>query len=89
KPNGKLCLHKSKRNANNTFSIGKTWSLEEIRCIEVLDSVAFVITMSKPYCWTADKQRERTAFLTTLLKVYKKNTNRLPKLINFEDSSIS
>ncbi|CAG8567139.1 5970_t:CDS:10, partial [Diversispora eburnea] len=57
--NGKIRIHKAKRNANNTFSIGKTWPLEDIKCIEVLDSQAFILTMNKSYFWTADKQREK------------------------------
>lgn len=32
---GKLKLHKAKQNANGTFSIGKTWSLEDLRQVEV------------------------------------------------------
>ncbi|CAG8808617.1 15919_t:CDS:2, partial [Racocetra persica] len=35
--NGKIRLHKSKRNANNTFSIGRTWPLEDIKCLEIVD----------------------------------------------------
>jgi len=32
---GKLKLHKAKQNANGTFSIGKTWNLEDLRQVEV------------------------------------------------------
>ncbi|CAG8772837.1 9161_t:CDS:2, partial [Dentiscutata heterogama] len=87
--NGKVRLHKSKRNANNTFSIGRTWSLEEIKALEVIDSLAFIVTINKPYLWTADNQRERNLFLATLLKVYKRHIKRLPKLVNFDDNSVS
>ncbi|RIB07820.1 exocyst complex component Sec3-domain-containing protein [Gigaspora rosea] len=52
-------------------------------------SLAFIMTINKPYLWTADTQRERNLFLATLLKVYKTNIKRLPKLINFDDSSVS
>ncbi|CAG8761659.1 45201_t:CDS:10, partial [Gigaspora margarita] len=86
---GKVYLHKSKRNSNNTFSIGKTWSLEDIKCVEVVDSLAFILTINKPYLWTADTQRERNLFLSTVLKVYKTHIKRLPKVINFDDSSVS
>ena len=33
---GRLKLHKSKRNSNGTYSIGKTWPLEELQVIEVI-----------------------------------------------------
>lgn len=32
---GRLKLHKAKQNANGSFSIGKTWGLEELRVVEV------------------------------------------------------
>ncbi|CAG8800717.1 20469_t:CDS:10, partial [Cetraspora pellucida] len=87
--NSKIRLHKSKKNANNTFSIGRTWPLEDIKCVEIVDSFSFIVTINKPYQWTADNQREKNLFLATLLKVYKKYIKRLPRLINFDDSSIS
>ncbi|CAG8443657.1 2576_t:CDS:10 [Dentiscutata erythropus] len=87
--NGKVRLHKSKRNANNTFSIGRTWPLEEVKALEVVDSLVFIVTINKPYQWTADNQRERNLFLATLLKVYKRHIKRLPKLVNFDDNSVS
>jgi hypothetical protein len=35
---GRLKLHKSKRNSNGTFSIGKTWALEELQMLHVSDA---------------------------------------------------
>ena len=32
---GRCKLHKSKRNANGTFSIGKTWDVQELKGLEV------------------------------------------------------
>lgn len=32
---GRLKLHKAKENTNGTFSIGKTWGLDELRQVEV------------------------------------------------------
>lgn len=34
-PDGRCKIHKSKRNTNGTFSIGKTWNLEDLRALEV------------------------------------------------------
>ena len=33
---GKVVIHKAKRNTNLTFSKGKTWSLEDMRVVEVM-----------------------------------------------------
>lgn len=34
---GRCVIHKAKRNSNNTFSKGKTWNLEDLRQLEVVD----------------------------------------------------
>ena len=34
---GKVVLHKAKRNSNLTFSKGKTWALEDVRAVEVVN----------------------------------------------------
>lgn len=34
---GKVVLHKAKRNSNLTFSKGKTWHLEDVRVVEVVN----------------------------------------------------
>ena len=33
---GKVVVHKAKRNSNLSFSKGKTWSLEDMRVVEVV-----------------------------------------------------
>lgn len=34
---GRCFIHKAKRNSNMTFSKGKTWNLEDLRLVEVMD----------------------------------------------------
>ncbi len=34
---GKVLLHKAKRNTNMSFSKGKTWNLEDLRQVEVIE----------------------------------------------------
>lgn len=34
---GRCFVHKAKRNSNGTFSKGKTWNLEDLRVLEVVD----------------------------------------------------
>ncbi|CAG8512919.1 2034_t:CDS:10 [Funneliformis mosseae] len=85
----KVQLHKAKKNPNDTFSIGRTWQLEQVRKIESVDNITFVITISKPYCWTTDSQGEKKVFLSQLLKTFKKHTKKLPKLINFDSEALA
>jgi exocyst complex component 1 len=35
--NGTGFLHKSKKNSNGTFSVGKTWQLSEVRTVQVVN----------------------------------------------------
>lgn len=42
-------IHKSKMNTNNTFSVGKSWKLSELKGVEVVDvSVAFLLGIGVP-----------------------------------------
>ena len=34
---GEGFIHKSKMNSNGTFSVGKTWKLNELRAVEVIN----------------------------------------------------
>ena len=44
---GEGLIHKSKMNSNGTFSVGKTWRLNELRGVEVTDvSCTFHFTVS-------------------------------------------
>ncbi|PCH34283.1 hypothetical protein WOLCODRAFT_148347 [Wolfiporia cocos MD-104 SS10] len=64
-------IHKVKLNCNNTFSIGKTWKLEFLREIEVMNSEVFEITPSATtYRWQADNGRDLAMFLTSMIKLF-------------------
>ncbi|CAG8470772.1 4105_t:CDS:10 [Ambispora leptoticha] len=80
---GRVRLHKAKKNGNTHFQIGKTWPLENIVSVEVIDPQTFLMTMNKTYCWSAEKQREKNEFLAS---IYQKHINRLPQLINVGDN---
>jgi hypothetical protein len=43
---GKVVIHKAKRNANLSFSKGKTWNLEDMRVVEVIGVSAVSIALS-------------------------------------------
>ncbi|KAG9304131.1 hypothetical protein G9A89_019693 [Geosiphon pyriformis] len=81
----KVRLHKSKKSPHN-FSIGKTWPLEEIRSIELIDPQTFLMTMAKTYCWSTEIPREKNDFLVSLLKIYERHYKRIPQLIGFDES---
>ncbi|OSD03282.1 hypothetical protein PYCCODRAFT_1434698 [Trametes coccinea BRFM310] len=64
-------IHKSKLNANGSFSVGKTWRLNELRGIEVLNPLAFNITMSRTYRWQTENQTDQSNFLTSLVQLFR------------------
>lgn len=82
---GRVFIHKAKRNSNLSFSKGKTWYLEDVRVLEVMGPSDFALTMTtRRYHWTTERPKDQTAFLTSVVKVYKEYTHgRLPELINF------
>jgi hypothetical protein len=42
----RVFLHKSKRNTNGSFSIGKTWDIIDLRTVELLDVSLAVVPIS-------------------------------------------
>ncbi|KAI8990472.1 exocyst complex component Sec3-domain-containing protein [Trametes punicea] len=68
---GQGFIHKSKLNANGSFSVGKTWKLTELRGIEVLNPLAFNITMSRTYRWQTENQNDQNTFLSTLVQLFR------------------
>lgn len=83
---GRVYLHKAKRNANMTFSKGKTWNLEDLKAIKVHDQQTFELTMSsRSYVWQTERPVDQHQFLTTSCKVYRKYTQgKTPTMINFD-----
>ncbi|KAJ2932691.1 hypothetical protein H1R20_g4427, partial [Candolleomyces eurysporus] len=57
-------MHKSKRNTNGTFSVGKTWRVAELRGLQVTNS--FNITLSRTYRWDTESGDEQAQFLQAL-----------------------
>ncbi|ORY61376.1 exocyst complex component Sec3-domain-containing protein [Pseudomassariella vexata] len=95
---GRVRMHKSKENANGTFSIGKTWDLNDLTGIESFtgttadaqkrqwaSDTGFVINIGKPYYWQAQADKEKKFFIASLIKIYGKYTGgRTPDLIGFD-----
>ncbi|KAL1836664.1 hypothetical protein VTJ49DRAFT_4804 [Mycothermus thermophilus] len=99
---GRVRVHKSKENSNGTFSIGKTWNLDDLSSIESFTSptsapnyqqwagdVGFVVTLGKPYYWEAQTDKEKKFFIASLIKIYSKYTGgRNPSLTGFEQREL-
>lgn len=91
-------MHKTKENLNGTFSIGKTWNLDDLSAIESYTGPStapdarqragdngFRVTLGKPYYWEAQTDREKKFFIASLVKIYGKYTGgRVPVLSNFD-----
>lgn len=95
-------MHKTKENLNGTFSIGKTWNLDDLSAIESFTGPnvspdfrqwagdnGFLVTLGKPYYWEAQSDREKKFFIASLVKIYGKYTGgRVPALSNFDQREL-
>ena len=95
-------MHKSKENFNGAFSIGKTWSLDDLRAIESFTGPyvnpekaayagksGFVVTLGKPYFWRAHAEKEKRFFIASLIKIYGKYTGgKHPELVGFDQREL-
>ncbi|KAF7721909.1 hypothetical protein EC973_003948 [Apophysomyces ossiformis] len=82
----KIRLHKTRRNQNGTFSIVKTWSLEDVRQVEVVDANQFAMTLNKHYLWAVEKPKEKLTFLAHVVDSCQRFLNRTPRLVNIDES---
>lgn len=95
---GRVRVHKSKENVNGTFSIGKTWNLDDLSHIESYTGsqvnptlrewagdTGFLVTLGKSYFWQAQTDKEKKFFIASLIKIYGKYTGgKVPELQGFE-----
>ncbi|KAI0540298.1 exocyst complex component Sec3-domain-containing protein [Xylaria digitata] len=95
---GRVRMHKSKENANGTFSIGKTWDLNDLTAIESFTAptvdpqqrqwagdTGFIVSIGKPYYWQAHADKEKKFFIASLIKIYGKYTGGgQPELKGFD-----
>lgn len=78
-------MHKTRENANGTFSIGKTWGIDQLERLEETDTLGFIITVQKPYYWMTETSKEKYAFVTALIQVYRKFTGgKSPQILGFD-----
>lgn len=91
-------MHKSKENANGSFSIGKTWDLNDLTAVESFTApnvdpqkrewageTGFTVNIGKPYYWQAHADKEKKFFIASLVKIYGKYTGgSVPELKGFD-----
>lgn len=99
---GRVRMHKSKENASGTFSIGKSWNLDDLSHIESFTGsqvkptyrewagdTGFLVTLGKPYFWHAQTDKEKKFFIASLIKIYGKYTGgKLPDLAGFDQKEL-
>lgn len=95
-------MHKSKENASGTFSIGKTWNLDDLTQIESYTGpqvnssfrdwagdTGFLVMLGKPYFWQAQTDKEKKFFIASLIKIYGKYTGgKTPELSGFDTKEL-
>ncbi|GKT86348.1 exocyst complex component Sec3 [Colletotrichum tofieldiae] len=100
---GSLRMHKTKENANGSFSIGKTWNLDDLTAIESFTGpsvnptfrewagdTGFLVTIGKPYFWNAQSDKEKKFFIASLVKIYGKYTGgKTPELSGFDQPEMA
>ncbi|KAI7886029.1 hypothetical protein K492DRAFT_156532 [Lichtheimia hyalospora FSU 10163] len=82
----KIRLYKTKRNQNGAFTIGKTWSLEDIKQIEAMDANQFSMTLNKQYVWAVEWPREKLVFLAHVVDSCQRFLGKVPRLVNLDES---
>ncbi|KAK7064364.1 Sec3-PIP2-bind domain-containing protein [Favolaschia claudopus] len=69
--NGNGFIHKSKLNTNGSFSVGKTWRLQELRGLQVLNALSFNITLSRTYKWQTENASDQAQFLEATIRLFR------------------
>jgi len=59
--------------------------MDQLEKLEETDTLGFIITIQKPYYWTAETAKDKYAFVTALVQVYRKFTGgKTPEIVGFE-----
>ncbi|TVY73511.1 E3 ubiquitin-protein ligase RSP5 [Lachnellula suecica] len=77
-----VAVRQSGRNEDGTFSIGKTWLLDDLTAIRGFTGantnlqeqqwdlrLGFILRLGKPYYWQANSSKKKLFFLASLLKI--------------------
>ncbi|KYK60643.1 hypothetical protein DCS_01781 [Drechmeria coniospora] len=99
---GRVRMHKSKENPSGSFSIGKSWNLDDLTRIDSYTGpqvspdnrawgadTGFLVTLGKPYYWQSQTEKEKKFFIASLIKIYGKYTGgHVPELIGFDQKEL-
>lgn len=82
KPSGRVLLQKGKYNdEKRIYQIGRTWDLEELKCVNRISADSIILLLNKDYYWQSGEGVERMQkFLHHLILIYFKFTGRYPQL---------
>ncbi|CCH57908.1 hypothetical protein TBLA_0A01080 [Henningerozyma blattae CBS 6284] len=82
-----ITLHKGRENNNNTFQIGRSWNLSELKMVEKDLKVdqGFILLLTKKYYWETNSSKERKVFVKSLINIFMQAFNgRVPELVNWD-----
>ncbi|KAI8364634.1 exocyst complex component Sec3-domain-containing protein [Radiomyces spectabilis] len=79
-------LYKVKRNQTGTFSAVKSWLLDDIKQIEIIDANQFAMTLNKYYLWAVEKPKDKNIFLAYLIQTARRVLTKVPKLVNIDEN---
>ncbi|KAL1934170.1 hypothetical protein VTP01DRAFT_6352, partial [Rhizomucor pusillus] len=82
----KIRVYKVKRNQSGIFSIGKTWMLEDIRQIEIVDANQFSVVLNKTYLWAVERPRDKFVFIAHVVDACQRFIGKVPKLVKVDES---
>lgn len=90
KSSGRVLLQKGKYNdIKDTYQIGRTWDLDELRRIARVASSGLVLTLNKDYYWQADDGLERLwKFVRILAVLYGNFVGRYPEITGWSLSEL-
>lgn len=82
KNSGRVLLQKGKYNNDiKIYQIGRTWDLEELKCVNIVSADSMILLLNKDYYWLSGEEPERLQkFLHRLLFIYHRFTGRYPEL---------
>lgn len=86
KHSGRVLLQKGKFNdAKRIYQIGRTWDLDELRCITRVAPDAIILLLNKDYYWKSGEGVDRImTFVHHLCVIYQKFTGKFPQLQGIE-----
>ncbi|KAJ3276670.1 hypothetical protein HDV01_004203 [Terramyces sp. JEL0728] len=84
----KVRLTKVKQTGTNSFSIIKSWNLDDVKSIELgSNDGQMLVQIGKPYTWLFNSMGKKVEFIYTLIKKYNAKKAQM-KLVNFDEELI-